>query len=365
MRERIAFLVGKDPELARGGDITMFGLLRQIAEERFDTEVICLSEDPSRRTPGITRVGKPVVALPALAARSALRRRSLVHTRFDVAEMTDAIEASGASRFVAVHAYLAEPFLRARQVQPARDLLVSTEVSEAPVWRSRGRLGGIESRRIVRDEWRVARAARAIASYDAGEVAAYRNGGVARVHWLPLTLPPVEPVNVAKTPPRLVLLGNRHWSPNARAAERLLAWWPQISAGLDGAELWLIGPRSDGPPVDLPGVVDHGAVDDVAPLLATCRAMVAPVSVGGGVRVKVLEAAARGLPVVSSPAGVGSVEHLLGIDPVPDGEFVARCRGLLADAGAAAEAGTALHAKNAALWHDRFGRDAVLSWMSS
>jgi glycosyltransferase involved in cell wall biosynthesis len=93
--------------------------------------------------------------------------------------------------------------------------------------------------------------------------------------------------------------------------------------------------------------------------------MVAPVAVGGGVRVKVLEAAARGIPVVTSPAGVGSVEQLLGLDPVADDAFVARCRALLQDAASAAAEGARIHATNAELWTTRRGRDAVLDWLDA
>lgn len=359
---RIAFLLGKDPALAHGGDVTLFGLLRRIAEERHSTEVICLSEQPDRSEPGVVRVAKPPVALPRTAARALVHRRSLVHERFDIDGLVDAVRACDADRVVAVHSYLAEPFLRAGG-DPAR-LLVSTEVSEAPVWRSRGFAGRLEARRIERDERRIAGLARAVAGYDAAEMEARRAEGV-DAHWLPLTLPPEQPVDVAASPPRLVLLGNRHWPPNARAAERVLAWWPEISRGLPDAELWLIGPRPDGPAPDLAGVVEHGEVDAVGPLLATCRAMVAPVAVGGGVRVKVLEAAARGLPVVTSPAGMGSIEALLGLDAVGDEGFVARCRALLGDADAAAAEGARLHATNADLWTRRVGRDAVLDWLDA
>ncbi|WP_243640454.1 glycosyltransferase [Nocardioides jejuensis] len=366
---RITFLLGKDPSLARGGDVTLFGLLRRIAEERHETSVICLSEEPGRVEPGVVRVAKPPVALPRIAARAALHRRSLVHERFDIDGLVAAVEASEASgasggdRVVAVHSYLAEPYLRAAGADPSR-LLVSTEVSEAPVWRSRGLAGRVEARRIERDELRIARTARAIAGYDASEMEARRERGI-NARWLPLTLPPAPAVDVAASSPRLVLLGNRHWSPNARAVDRMLAWWPSIARGIPGAELWLVGPRPDGPKVALPGVVDHGEVRDVAPLLAGCRAMVAPVAVGGGVRVKVLEAAARGLPVVTSPAGVGSIESLLGLDAVPDDGFVARCRALLGDADAAAAEGARLHATNEALWTGRRGRDAVLDWLDA
>lgn len=359
---RVAFLLGKDPALARGGDVTLSTLLRRIAAERHETRVICLSEEPDRREHGVVRVAKPPVSLPRIAGRAALRRRSLVHERFDVDGLVAAVEATEADRVVAVHSYLAEPYLRAANGDPAR-LLISTEVSEAPVWRSRGLAGRAEARRIERDELRVARRARAIAGYDADEMAARRALGI-NAHWLPLTLPPEPPVDVAGSAPRLVLLGNRQWPPNARAVDRMLGWWPAIARGIPGAELWLVGPRP-GDPVKMSGVVDHGEVDDVAPLLAECRAMVAPVQVGGGVRVKVLEAAARGLPVVTSPAGVGSIEALLGLDRVPDDGFVARCRALLTDAGAAAAEGARLHAVNADLWHGRRGRDSVLDWLDA
>lgn len=366
-RERIAFLLGKDPELARGGDITLFELMRSVADERYETELICLSEEPGRLTPGITRVAKPRVARRALAASALRTGRSLVHTRFDVAGLTDAIDSSRATRFVAVHAYLAEAYLRSNRADPAGGLHVSTEVSEVPVWRSRGGAWRIEAHRIARDEWRVARAARAVGGYDAAEMAAYQAGGIAHAHWLPLTLPPQRPVEVGGTPPRLVLLGNRHWAPNAQAAERMLTWWPEIAAGIRDAELWLVGPRPAGPAAGagLSGVLDHGEVEDVTPLLAACRAMVAPVRTGGGVRVKVLEAAAHGLPVVASPAGVSSIEGLLGLTPVTDADFVARCRALLQDAAVAAAEGRRLHAANAALWEQRTGRDAVLAWLAS
>lgn len=363
MPERIAFLLGKDPALARGGDVTLSGLLREIAGERYDVSLICLSEEPSRVDPGVVRVAKPAVVPTRLAARSLATRRSLVHTRFDVDGLRSAVEASGADRFVAVHSYLAEPVLRAAGVDPARDLLVSTEVSEAAVWRNRGLVGRVEARRLARDEWRVARAARAIAGYDDAEMAARRAGGITSAHWLPLTLPPAAPVEVSASPPRLVLLGNRLWGPNAGAADQLLAWWPAIAAGIPDAELWLVGAtasRATGP-----GVVDHGEVADVTPLLAACRALVAPVAVGGGVRVKVLEAAARGLPVVTTSAGLGPIERSLGVEAADGEDFVARCRTLLLDADAAAADGAALHGSNARAWQQRRGQDAVHRWLAS
>lgn len=360
MAERLAFLFGKDPATAHGGDVTMFRLLRAIAEERYDTGLICLSDTPDEvAEPGVVRVPKPPVRRAGLLARAALRRRSLVHTRFDVDGIREAVEASGADRFVAVHSYLAEPVLRASGIEPGRDLLVSAEVSEADVWRERGPLGRWEARRLERDERRVARLARAVGTYD------QRRADGKHTHWLPVTLPPAPVGDIAGSPNRLVFLGNRTWTPNARAAGRLVGWWPKIRAGIEGAELVLVGPGA--PIASLPsGVRDLGVVEDVEPVLASARALVAPIDVGGGVRVKFLEAASRGLPVVTTRPGVGPIEASLGIEAsVGEEAFVNRCRALLLDPHEAAAAGAVLHETNAGLWAERRGQDAVLRWLAA
>jgi glycosyltransferase involved in cell wall biosynthesis len=366
MPERVAFLLGKDPATSHGGDMTMFRAMRTIVAEHYDTEVICLSEQPHDDDPDVVRIAKPPISKPLLLAQSLVRRRSLVHTRFDVTEMRDAIERSTADRFVAEHSYMAEPYLRADGVSPHRDLFVSTDVSEAAVWRQARRPGvWVEARRLRRDEFRVASAARAVAGYDRDEMDALRAVGL-DAHWLPLTLPPADPVEVATTPPRLVLLGNRTWLPNAEAVDHIVRLWPQIAAGVPDAELWLVGPRSSSSGArHLPaGVTDLGFVNDVDVVLAECRALVAPVTIGPGVRVKLLEAAARGLPVVATPAAIGSIEASVGVTAAADeADFVAQCRGYLLDPDHAAEAGSRLYSANARQWTERVPHDAVLEWL--
>lgn len=370
MAERLAFLLGKDPATSFGGDMTMFRTMRAIAAEEFDTEVICLSEQPAVVEPGVVRVAKPEISVPRLLAQSLACRRSLVHTRFDVDAMRDAVERSSADRFVVEHSYMAEAYLRARSVRPRDDLFVSTDVSESEVWRrTRGLAGRPEVRRIRRDEMRVARAARAVAGYDRKEMDAYRAAGIA-ARWLPMSLPPVPPVDVAATPPRLVLLGNRTWRPNAESAETMLRLWPRVAAGIPDAELLLVGPPAKSARTTesrLPsGVTDLGFVDDVDAVLGECRALAAPISVGAGVRVKLLEAASRGLPVAATIEAVGSIEASVGMTPAADEEaFVARCRALLLDVEHAVEAGDLLYAANARRWTNRVGQDAVLGWLSS
>jgi glycosyltransferase involved in cell wall biosynthesis len=140
------------------------------------------------------------------------------------------------------------------------------------------------------------------------------------------------------------------------------------SAGIPDAELVLVGPpASDTSAGRLPaGVTDLGFVEEIDRVLAGCRGLAAPISVGGGVRVKMLEAASRGLPVVSTVDGLGSIELSLGMTAAVDrADFVQQCRALLLDSEAAADAGARLHAANGERWSARTGQDAVHAWLSA
>jgi len=55
------------------------------------------------------------------------------------------------------------------------------------------------------------------------------------------------------------------------------------------------------------GMAYLGGVDDVRPTLGRCACMVLPLRFGGGVRIRMLEAAAMGTPVVSTPLGVAGM----------------------------------------------------------
>jgi glycosyltransferase involved in cell wall biosynthesis len=68
-----------------------------------------------------------------------------------------------------------------------------------------------------------------------------------------------------------------------------------------------------------PGIVVTGYVADLAPVLRESAVLVVPVHSGSGMRVKILEAFARGIPVVSTTLGVEGIaahsdEHLLVAD---------------------------------------------------
>jgi glycosyltransferase involved in cell wall biosynthesis len=92
-----------------------------------------------------------------------------------------------------------------------------------------------------------------------------------------------------------------------------------------------------------------GWVDDLDAVLLSAAALISPLRIGSGIKIKVLEALARGLPVVATPHGV------LGLDVGPeDGCLVAgEPSGLAEHLARAADPGpnAGLSAAAFACWH--------------
>jgi glycosyltransferase involved in cell wall biosynthesis len=366
---KATFLLSKDPILEHGGDVELSRLVIALAAESFSVAAICFSSETDSvvtdLTPvevPLTRVHKPAIRKTSLAAASLSTGRSLVHVRFDTDELVAAIDACDSDVFVAEHSYMAESFLRSARFRVSR-LVVNTHVSESLVWRAtRGVLGRLQVGRLLRDELRVAAAADALGTYDADEADYYRAHGARAVRWMDLTLPPAAQVRISATPRRLVLMGTRDWPPNQEAFLHALRLWPRIAEGIPDAELCIVGGKKFGArdPAYPNGVRDLGFVADLSGFLASCRAVIAPIKTGGGVRVKILDAARMGLPVVGTTAAVGSLGPLLEL-PVFDDEdaFIDRCRRYLLDRDVAAAAGDLLYQVNRRCWDERRPHRAV------
>lgn len=137
-------------------------------------------------------------------------------------------------------------------------------------------------------------------------------------------------------PPRLLFIGNCAHPPNREAAVRLaMQIFPAVKAGCPDAQLYIVG---DHPPEELralagQGVVVTGRVAQVTPYLDQAAVVVAPLRLGGGMRVKVLEALAAGKAVVASGlalAGLGLTPGEQAILAESDEQFSDACLRLLA-----------------------------------
>jgi glycosyltransferase involved in cell wall biosynthesis len=97
------------------------------------------------------------------------------------------------------------------------------------------------------------------------------------------------------------------YSPNAQAARILVdEIVPRLRARGRPFRLFLVGAGT--PPPLPPEVRFLGFVDDVTPLVRAAHAVLAPLTSGGGTRMKILETVACGRPVVTTTVGVEGLD---------------------------------------------------------
>jgi glycosyltransferase involved in cell wall biosynthesis len=146
------------------------------------------------------------------------------------------------------------------------------------------------------------------------EVAAgLRRAGARDVAVAPLGLDP-EPYarQAALTDPVAGLIGTAGWPPTASAVRELLGGvWPAVHAQEPGAELRLAGrgmtAATFAAPDDVPGVRWLGEVQSADAFLRELGVLLYPLARGSGTKVKVLEALALGVPVVTTREGAEGV----------------------------------------------------------
>lgn len=133
------------------------------------------------------------------------------------------------------------------------------------------------------------------------------------------------------------LIGSMHWWPSRSAAERLLDLWPRIHVRVPEAELRIGGWNADrylGSRFPMAGARLLGRIDEPSSFFGQISTLVYPTPRGSGMKVKVLEAMAYGVPVVTNGEGAEGIEgeSTAGIVlATSDQEFVDRTVALLRD----------------------------------
>jgi glycosyltransferase involved in cell wall biosynthesis len=157
---------------------------------------------------------------------------------------------------------------------------------------------------------------------------------------IPICLDPAS-VPLARRQPGsrdLLFVGGMHWAPNAEG----VVWFgrqvlPLVRAAEPAARLVAVGRQ---PPVAVLAGAPEGSlcfpgyVEDLEAYWQACAVFVVPLHAGGGMRVKILDAWSRGVPIVSTTIGaeglaVADGENLLLADTAAD--FAAAVQRVLAD----------------------------------
>jgi polysaccharide biosynthesis protein PslH len=171
-----------------------------------------------------------------------------------------------------------------------------------------------EARKLEGIERRATRECQAVSAVSDSEAAHFRTLGAKQVHTVPngVDCPAFADLPTGRAgPPVVMFLGTMSWGPNAAAARFLVREvLPALRARVPDAVLTVVGRD---PPADLlalngtPGIEVTGGVPDVKPYLLRASVLAVPLDAGGGTRLKILEAFAAGLPVVSTAVGAEGI----------------------------------------------------------
>jgi glycosyltransferase involved in cell wall biosynthesis len=252
-------------------------------------------------------------------------RPDIVQVEFvEMAQYLPALDGVPASRIVVDH-------------DPGADAAGDFTLAATGLRRLSRRLDVLAWERFSRTALR--RADRVVVFTDRDRIGVERVAPGAAVETIPIAVDlPAEPLDpVGIDPPTVLFYGSFLHPPNADAAERLLRTiMPCVRADHPEARLELVGadPTEEMTRLARDGDLILGAVPSMTPHLDGASLVVAPIRLGGGMRVKVLEALAAGKAVVASTravegVGVADGDQLLIADT--DEELCAAISALLAD----------------------------------
>ena len=166
-----------------------------------------------------------------------------------------------------------------------------------------------EAGRVRRDECEAVRQADRVLSLSADDTATFAASVDASQQSKLVTLAPAFPSVLPAAPalegdPAIVLAGSGGWWPNAQAMDWFLDHvCPLLWSALPGARVHVFG----GQPTPVRGVVWHPSPADATAAFPEGAIAAVPLQIGSGIRMRILDAWARGLPVVASPVAAAGL----------------------------------------------------------
>lgn len=221
------------------------------------------------------------------------------------------------------------PYARFLEAADGIRTLVSAHGVESQIWFRRARHSNTVAERIFfalqalkmgRFERRAVRRASWVTTVSSLDAQAIQAWGAASISLVENGVDPDEfqPTAEPDKPSDLLFVGSLDWFANQDGVLYLLEQiWPLIRSQQPQARLRIIGRR---PPVLLekriansPGVELIGEVSDVRPFFSRAAVVVVPLRIGGGTRIKILEALSMGKAVVSTSVGAEGLAVVDGV----------------------------------------------------
>jgi polysaccharide biosynthesis protein PslH len=173
-----------------------------------------------------------------------------------------------------------------------------------------------EATLLKKMEAKISAKAEALFCVSDGDASYYRKLGDCPVHVVPngvdCSIYSALPTGRDASSPLILFLGAMSWEPNVNAAVFLAHdVLPRLRSRLPNVRLRIVGrdpARAVQELAHISNVEVTGTVPSVMPHLAEASMLAVPLEAGGGTRLKILEAFAAGLPVVSTPVGCEGLE---------------------------------------------------------
>jgi glycosyltransferase involved in cell wall biosynthesis len=134
---------------------------------------------------------------------------------------------------------------------------------------------------------------------------------------IPICIDPseIQPVGPLPHEPNILFLGGMHWPPNAEGVRWFVREvFPKVREKIPKTKFFAIGKSPPKELINTQGVVAPGYVEDIETYWKNSRVFVVPLQAGGGMRVKILDAWAHRLPVVSTTIGAEGIKYQEGED---------------------------------------------------
>ena len=310
-----------------GGKLRSYYLIRGLAQQvETDLYTVCYGPRPDTqalaafcRRVEVTVLQPPSVRWPVLRALTQRLPRSVTYFRTEQSmaiirqkladgyDLLVADEISMAPYVLDLPGHEATPKVVMRQ---KIDYLHYAEVAAHRAWNQDKVLDWLEAERLQRFEYAT------MPRFDGAIVCSQEDACVAAQQGPKLPIDIIvngadtdyfTPMRHPDPDPTLLLIGTMHYYPNIDATLYFFeTMYPALQQAIPNLKGLIVGHL---PPPEiqtlgkLPGVTVTGSVPDVRPYLARSWALTVPLRLGGGTRLKIVEAMAAGVPVVSTTIG--------------------------------------------------------------